>query len=161
MKYFCGNRSALWVVKETYIRDLYHVRQSFQADAPFDLRYFLLFLEISCKYKVPLVNAGRCVSTFSLVGWAIWAIQSLSYGSYPDFQPAFSPTGFSFPACFFWPPSDSRICVNCCSAQSLVLCRIFRSCIRLQNNVSLQLLVLGLNCQNKPNGFFLVLCTAW
>ena len=60
----------------------------------------------------------------------------------------FSPTGF-----FFWPPSDSSSCVNCRSALSLVLRLILRSCNRLWYNVLLLLLVLGLNCQNKPNGF--------
>ena len=64
----------------------------------------------------------------------------------------FSPTGF-FPAGFFWPPSDSSSCVNCRSALSLVLRIILRSCNRLWYNVLLLLLVLGLNCQNKPNGF--------
>ena len=64
----------------------------------------------------------------------------------------FSPTGF-FPAGFFWPPSDSSSCVNCRSALSLVLRLILKSCNRLWYNVLLLLLVLGLNCQNKPNGF--------
>ena len=66
----------------------------------------------------------------------------------------FSPTGFFFPAGFFWPPSDSTSsCVNCRSALSLVLRLILSSCNRLWYNVLLLLLVLGLNCQNKPNGF--------
>ena len=64
----------------------------------------------------------------------------------------FLPRGF-FPAGFFWPPSDSSSCVNCRSALSLVLRLILRSCNRLWYNVLLLLLVLGLNCQNKPNGF--------
>ena len=64
----------------------------------------------------------------------------------------FSPKGF-FPAGFFWPPSDSSSCVNCRSTLSLVLRLILRSCNRLWYNVLLLLLVLGLNCQNKPNGF--------
>ena len=65
----------------------------------------------------------------------------------------FSPTGFFFLAGFFWPPSDSSSCVNCRSALSLVLRLILRYCNRLWYNVLLLLLVLGLNCQNKPNGF--------
>ena len=64
----------------------------------------------------------------------------------------FLPRGF-FPAGFFWPPSDSSSCVNCRSALSLVLRLILRSCNRKWYNVLLLLLVLGLNCQNKPNGF--------
>ena len=64
----------------------------------------------------------------------------------------FPPRGF-FPAGFFWPPSDSSSCVNCRSALSLVLRLILRSCNRLWYNVLLFLQVLGLNCQNKPNGF--------
>ena len=64
----------------------------------------------------------------------------------------FPPRGF-FPAGFFWPPSDSSSCVNCRSALSLVLRLILRFCNRLWYSVLLLLLVLGLNCQNKPNGF--------
>ena len=76
------------------------------------------------------------------------------HGSYPDFLPTFFVHGFFFfPAGFFWPPSDSSSCVNCRSTLSLVLCLILRSCNRLWYNVLLLLLVLGLNCQNKSNGF--------
>ena len=71
----------------------------------------------------------------------------------PDFLPTFFPHGVFLPAGFFWPPSDSSSCVNCRSALSLVLRLILRSCNRLWYNVLLLLLVLGLNCQNKPNGF--------
>ena len=72
---------------------------------------------------------------------------------YLEFEPDFLPT--FFPAGFFWPPSDSSSCVNCRSALSLVLRPILRSCNRLWYNVLLLLLVLGLNCQNNPNGFSL------
>ena len=65
----------------------------------------------------------------------------------------FSPHGVFFPAGFFWSPSDSSSCVNCRSALSLVLRLILRSCNRLWYNVLSLLLVLGLNCQNKRNGF--------
>ena len=71
----------------------------------------------------------------------------------PRFPADFFPHGFFFPTGFFWPPSDSSSCVNCRSALSLVLRLILRSCNRLWYNVLLLLLVLGLNCQNKPNGF--------
>ena len=69
----------------------------------------------------------------------------MSHGSYPRV--------FFFPAGFFWPPSDSSSCVNCRSTLSLVLRLILRSCNRLWYNVLLLSLVLGLNCQNEPNGF--------
>ena len=77
---------------------------------------------------------------------------------YLEFEPWFLPTFFLpstgfFPAVFFWPPSDSSSCVNCRSALSLDLRLILRSGNRLWYNVLLLLLVLGLNCQNKPNGF--------
>ena len=80
---------------------------------------------------------------------------------YLEFEPWFLPRlpadffshGSFFPAGFFWPPSDSSSCVNCRLALSLVLRFILRSCNRLWYHVLLLLLVLGLNCQNKPNGF--------
>ena len=94
------------------------------------------------------------VDAFEICSLVGWAIKSLSHGSYPGRFPAdfFPPRGF-FLAGFFWPPSDSSCCVNCRSALSLVLRLILRSCNRMWYNVLLLLLVLGLNCQNKPNGF--------
>ena len=151
-----SSRNALWVAKEAYItvfvaRRIVILGRHLVCNWIFSFFFENLFLSLTFFQPTRVGAFEFC----SLVGWAI---QSLIHGSYPDFLPTFSPTGVFSGRVF----SGLRLRVHL--SLSSVFCFIPNTKIlyyRLQYNVSLQVLVLGLNRYKKPYSFLLLLCTWW
>ena len=133
MKNYCGTGAVATGTSPLEVRyglsrraicDLYHVGQSFQADMPPRLNFdiFSFFWKFISQFNAVLVNSTR-VDAFEFCSLEPWFLPRIPADFFPHEV---------FSGGFFWPLSDSSICVNCRSALSFVLCRILRSCIRLQ-----------------------------